>query len=75
MRYPNTQPTKPTTAISAQMIDTLMDYLSRIEGVKYTSFTMLNFSRPAVCFSGEHGEQKIVSEDTAKQLIKESAHA
>jgi hypothetical protein len=75
VRYPNPPPTKPTTTISAQMIDTLMEYLSKMEGVKYTSFTILNFSRPAVCFSGEHGEQKIVSEDTAKQLIKESAHA
>ena len=56
------------------MIDTLMEYLSNMEGVQYTSFTMLNFSRPAVCFSGEHGEQKIVSEETAKQLIKENAN-
>jgi hypothetical protein len=57
------------------MINTLMEYLSNMEGVSYTSFTMLNFSRPAVCFTGDKGEQKVVSEDTSKQIIKECSHA
>lgn len=34
----------------------------------------LNFSRPAVCLTGEHEEQKTISIENIKQIMREERH-
>lgn len=66
---------KPSIGLSEQIIESLMGYLSIIEGIQYTGFKILYFSRPAICLTSDKGESKVVSVETAKQLIKENSHA
>lgn len=66
---------KPTIGLSEQIIESLMGYLSIIEGIQYTGFKILYFSRPAIYLTSDKGESKVVSVETAKQLVKENTHA
>lgn len=68
MNHPTIIQTK--TGISESLINTLMSVLSQKDGMTYSSYTILNFSRPAICLTGKHG-QKTVSVETAKQIIDE----
>jgi hypothetical protein len=71
MRYPNSQPVKKTLALSEDKISTLMMIVGQKDGVTYTSFTWLNFSRPAVCLKSAQGEQRVIAVETAKQILSE----
>jgi hypothetical protein len=71
MRYPNTQPVKKTLGLSEDKISTLMMIVGQKDGITYTSFTWLNFSRPAVCLKSAQGEQKVLAVETAKQILSE----
>jgi len=60
--------------LSTETVTSLMSILSERDGIVYTNFTFLRFSRPAVCLSSENGEQKTVTVETAKIIIKESCN-
>lgn len=62
-----------TPGLSEKAIDELMEVMGNIDGVTYVSATWLRFSRPAVCLTGNHGEQKTVTVDNAKVILKENA--
>jgi hypothetical protein len=71
LKGPAIRPGQTTTpGLSENTILSLMTLMSQCDGVMYTTFTCLNFSRPAVCIKADSGEQKIVSVETAKQLLK-----
>jgi len=63
-------PKSKTTGISERFIEELMTIMSQKDGMTYTSYTILNFSRPAVCLVGKHG-QKTLAVEYAKQIIEE----
>lgn len=60
-----------TSGFSERLIDDLISVLSKRDGVQYTSYLLLNFSRPAVCLKTDNGDQKTVSLETAKAIMKE----
>jgi hypothetical protein len=64
-------PVKRTPELSNDKIATLMMVIGQKDGVSYTSFTWLYFSRPAVCLKGVQGEQRIITVDNAKQILSE----
>jgi hypothetical protein len=57
--------------LSKNEIEKLMGILSERDNVRYTSHTVLHFSRPAICLVGD-GVQKTISVEVARQLLKES---
>lgn len=71
MRYQNSTVPKPQPALSESNISTLMMVMSERDGVVYSTFTWLRFSRPALCLIGEHGEQKTLAVENAKAILKE----
>jgi hypothetical protein len=60
-----------TSGFSERLIDDLISVLSNRDGVQYTSYLLLSFSRPAVCLKTDNGDQKTVSLETAKAIMKE----
>lgn len=62
------------TGFSEPMIDALMEIMSARDGVKYTSYTLLRFSRPAVCLKTDMGEQKTITADNARAIMREERH-
>jgi hypothetical protein len=60
-----------TSGFSERLIDDLISVLSKRDGVQYTSYLLLSFSRPAVCLKTDNGDQKTVSLETAKAIMKE----
>lgn len=60
-----------TSGFSERLIDDLISVLSKRDGVQYTSYLLLNFSHPAVCLKSDDGDQKTVSLETAKAIMKE----
>jgi hypothetical protein len=68
------KPVVKTPGLSENQIEELKGVLSNLDGVTYVSATCLKFSRPAVCLTGDHGEQKTVTVDNAKAILKENAH-
>jgi len=68
------KPVVKTPGLSERAINELREVLSNLDGVTYVSATWLKFSRPAVCLTGKHGEQKTVTVDNAKAILKENAH-
>ena len=60
-----------TSGFSERLIDDLIPVMSKRDGVQYTSYLLLNFSRPAVCLKSDDGDQKTVSLETAKAIMKE----
>jgi hypothetical protein len=74
MRFPNTYPVKTGKGLPENSIIMLMRIMSSRDGVSYTSFTSLNFSRPALCLvAGNH--QITLSVESAKQILKESSES
>lgn len=63
-----------TPGLSESQINELREILSDIDGVTYVSATWLRFSRPAVCLTGDHGEQKTITVDNAKVILKDNAN-
>lgn len=63
-----------TSLIPESEVSEFMQIMSNRDGIQYSSFTMLNFSRPAVCLTGDHGEQKTVSVENLKQIMREERH-
>jgi hypothetical protein len=61
------------SGLNEETILLLMEIVSKIDGVKYESFTRLNFSRSAICLYATGDVQKTISVETAKQLLKENA--
>lgn len=59
-----------TSGFSERLIDDLISVLSNRDGVQYTSYLLLSFSRPAVCLKTDNGDQKTVSLETAKAIMK-----
>lgn len=59
-----------TSGFSERLIDDLISVLSKRDGVQYTSYLLLSFSRPAVCLKTDNGDQKTVSLETAKAIMK-----
>jgi len=59
-----------TIGLSTDTVTTLMNVLSQKDGVIYTSFTFLRFSRPAVCLSSDCGTQRTVTLETAKDILR-----
>lgn len=74
MKYPETKPLVKTNGVSESTITAFMGIMSDRDGILYSSFTLLNFSRPAVCLTGEHGEQKTVTFDNIKAIMREERH-
>lgn len=60
-----------TSGFSERLIDDLISVLSKRDGVQYTSYLLLSFSRPAVCLKTDNGDQKTVLLETAKAIMKE----
>ena len=60
-----------TSGFSERLIDDLISVLSNRDGVQYTSYLLLSFSRPAVCLKTDNGDQKTVSLETEKAIMKE----
>jgi hypothetical protein len=60
-----------TSGFSERLIDDLISVLSKRDGVQYTSYLLLSFSRPAVCLKTDNGDQVTVSLETAKAIMKE----
>lgn len=50
----------------------LINIISDMDGVLYTSYTPLRLSRPAICLYSKDGKQRTVTEETIKQLLKEN---
>lgn len=71
MRYQNSAPIKKVVSLSDDKISTLMMIVGQKEGVTYTSFTWLNFSRPALCLKSDKGDQKVIAIENAKQILSE----
>jgi hypothetical protein len=71
MKQARPQPVKIVPCLSEEKIMTLMMIIGQKDGVTYTSFTWLNFSRPAVCLKSAQGEQRIITVDNAKQILSE----
>jgi hypothetical protein len=71
MRQSNSQSVKKKPELSDNNISTLMMIIGQKDGVTYTSFTWLNFSRPAVCLKSDKGEQKVIAIENAKQILSE----
>jgi hypothetical protein len=67
----NANPVKRTPELSNDKVTTLMMIIGQKDGVTYTSFTWLNFSRPAVCLKSAQGEQRIITVDNAKHILSE----
>jgi hypothetical protein len=59
------------SGFSGRILDELLPVMSNRDGVQYTSYTTLNFSRPAVCLTTDNGDQKTVSLETAKAIMRE----
>jgi hypothetical protein len=74
VKYPERKPLVKSDGISESTITAFMNTMSARDGILYTSFTLLNFSRPAVCLTGEHGEQKTVTIDNIKAIMREERH-
>lgn len=74
MKFPERLPIRKTNGVSENTITAFMGVMSDRDGILYSSFTFLNFSRPAVCLTGEHGEQKTISIENVKQIMKEERH-
>lgn len=60
-----------TSGFSERLIDDLIPVMSNRDHVQYTSYVLLNFSRPAVCLKTDNGDQKTVSLETAKAIMRE----
>jgi hypothetical protein len=75
VKYPeNTQLRKTTTpGLSENNIENLIDILNK-DGVIYVSATWLRFSRPAICLTGKNGEQRTITVDNAKAILKERSN-
>jgi hypothetical protein len=74
MRYPTPSPVVSQPGFSEQMIEDLMEVMSIRDGVKYTSYTLLRFSRPAVCLKTDKGDQKTITADNARSIMREERH-
>lgn len=74
MKYPERKPLVKSNGVSENTITAFMGVMSDRDGILYSSFTFLNFSRPAVCLTGEHGEQKTISIENVKQIMREERH-
>jgi hypothetical protein len=76
VKYPeNTQLRKTTTpGLSENNIENLIEILNQKDGVIYVSATWLRFSRPAICLTGKSGEQRTITVDNAKQILKENGN-
>jgi hypothetical protein len=74
MRRPERKPLAISNGISKSTITAFMGIMSDRDGILYTSFTLLNFSRPAICLTSDNGEQKTITIDNVKQVMKEERH-
>jgi len=74
MKYPEQKPLVKSNGVSESTITAFMGIMSDRDGILYSSFTFLNFSRPAVCLTGDHGEQKTISIENVKQIMREERH-
>lgn len=74
MKYSDNTPVIRQPGLSEKSVSILMNIMSERDGMVYTSFTFLSFSRPAVCIASEKGEQKTITIDNAKQIMKEERH-
>lgn len=64
----------PTALISKREIVLVAEYLTSKEDQIYNFSCELNFSRKALCFTGNNGGQKIISLDNAKRIALEAKH-
>lgn len=64
-----------TSGFSERLIDDLISVLSNRDGVQYTSYLLLSFSRPAVCLKSDDGDQKTVSLETAMSVMREERNS
>lgn len=60
-----------TSGFSERLIEDLIPTMSNRDGVQYTSYLLLNFSRPAVCLKTDNGEQVTVSLESARTIMRE----
>ena len=74
MRYPEPRPVNKSTGLSEQSAEVLKKVMSNRDGVHYTSFTFLNFSRPAICLKTGDGQQKVLTANNAKAIMREERH-
>jgi hypothetical protein len=64
---------KPPITMSRLEADRVSEILSAREGVKYRFYCFLNLSRFSLQFESDSGEQKVLSIDTVKSILKEAA--